>query len=134
MQLCKILKKGPNLLLLDEPTNHMDIVGKETLENLLKAYTGTLIVVSHDRYFINKIADSLLIFENDEVKFFDGTYQEYMQIRKGNEKEDEKNVNIKEKKTNNQYLENKERNRVQGKIKRLEKEIEEREVKSGKTS
>lgn len=129
LQLCKILKKGPNLLILDEPTNHMDIVGKETLENLLKAYTGTLIVVSHDRYFINKIADSLLIFENDEVKFFDGTYQEYMQIRKGNEKEDEKNVNIKEKKTNNQYLENKERNRVQGKIKRLEKEIEEREVK-----
>lgn len=129
LQLCKILKKGPNLLLLDEPTNHMDIVGKETLENLLKAYTGTLIVVSHDRYFINKIADSLLIFENDEVKFFDGTYQEYMQIRKGNEKEDEKNVNIKEKKTNNQYLENKERNRVQGKIKRLEKEIEEREAK-----
>ena len=129
LQLCKILKKGPNLLILDEPTNHMDIVGKETLENLLKAYTGTLIVVSHDRYFINKIADSLLIFENDEVKFFDGTYQEYMQIRKDNEKDDEKNVNIKEKKTNNQYLENKERNRVQGKIKRLEKEIEEREVK-----
>ena len=129
LQLCKILKKGPNLLLLDEPTNHMDIVGKETLENLLKAYTGTLIVVSHDRYFINKIADSLLIFENDEVKFFDGTYQEYMQIRKDNEKDDEKNVNIKEKKTNNQYLENKERNRVQGKIKRLEKEIEEREAK-----
>lgn len=129
LQLCKILKKGPNLLLLDEPTNHMDIVGKETLENLLKAYTGTLIVVSHDRYFINKIADSLLIFENDEVKFFDGTYQEYMQIRKDNEKDDEKNVTIKEKKTNNQYLENKERNRVQGKIKRLEKEIEEREAK-----
>lgn len=129
LQLCKILKKGPNLLILDEPTNHMDIVGKETLENLLKAYTGTLIVVSHDRYFINKIADSLLIFENDEVKFFDGTYQEYMQIRKDNEKDDEKNVNIKEKKTNNQYLENKERNRVQGKIKRLEKEIEEREAK-----
>ena len=129
LQLCKILKNGPNLLLLDEPTNHMDIVGKETLENLLKAYTGTLIVVSHDRYFINKIADSLLIFENDEVKFFDGTYQEYMQIRKDNEKDDEKNVNIKEKKTNNQYLENKERNRVQGKIKRLEKEIEEREAK-----
>lgn len=129
LQLCKILKKGPNLLLLDEPTNHMDIVGKETLENLLKAYTGTLIVVSHDRYFINKIADSLLIFENDEVKFFDGTYQEYMQIRKDNEKEDEKNVTIKEKKTNNQYLENKERNRVQGKIKRLEKEIEEKEAK-----
>ena len=129
LQLCKILKKGPNLLLLDEPTNHMDIVGKETLENLLKAYTGTLIVVSHDRYFINKIADSLLIFENDEVKFFDGTYQEYMQIRKDNEKDDEKNVNIKEKKTNNQYLENKERNRVQGKIKRLEKEIEEKEAK-----
>ena len=49
LQLCKIFKKGPNLLLLDEPTNHMDILGKESLENILKEYTGTLIFVSHNK-------------------------------------------------------------------------------------
>lgn len=55
LQLCKIFKKGANLLLLDEPTNHMDIIGKESLENILKEYKGTLIFVSHDRYFVNKM-------------------------------------------------------------------------------
>ncbi len=62
LQLAKILKKGPNFLVLDEPTNHMDIVGKESLELLLKEYTGTILFVSHDRFFVNKIADSLLVF------------------------------------------------------------------------
>lgn len=130
LQLCKILKKGPNLLLLDEPTNHMDIVGKESLENLLKAYTGTLIVVSHDRYFINKIADSLLIFEDDRVIFFNGTYTEYVQKKENNnieytlEKESKNN-----KSSNAEYIENKEKNKAKTKIKRLEKEIEDRENK-----
>ena len=87
LQLCKILKKGPNFLLLDEPTNHMDIIGKESLENLLKAYEGTVIVVSHDRYFINKIADCLLIFKENGVEYFDGTYAEYIEK---NESEEEK--------------------------------------------
>lgn len=70
LQLCKILKKGPNLLILDEPTNHMDIIGKESLELLLKEYTGTIIFVSHDRFFVNKIADTLLIFTKHQVKQF----------------------------------------------------------------
>lgn len=77
LQLCKIFKKGANLLLLDEPTNHMDIIGKESLENILKEYKGTLIFVSHDRYFVNKIADSLLIFNSNGVTYFNGTYTEY---------------------------------------------------------
>ena len=68
LQLCKIFKKGANLLLLDEPTNHMDIIGKESLENILKEYKGTLIFVSHDRYFVNKIADSLLIFNSHQLR------------------------------------------------------------------
>ena len=55
LALCKILKTRPNVLVLDEPTNHMDIVGKETLESMLKDYKGTLIFVSHDRYFLNKV-------------------------------------------------------------------------------
>ena len=78
LELCKIFERKPNLLILDEPTNHMDITSKETLENLLLHYTGTVIFVSHDRYFTNKIATKLLIFENGSAKVFDGTYNEYI--------------------------------------------------------
>ncbi len=77
LSLAKILKKRPNLLILDEPTNHMDIVGKEALETLLINYEGTVLFVSHDRYFIQKIADSLLIFERDKVNYYPFGYQEY---------------------------------------------------------
>lgn len=76
-ELAKILQKKPNLLILDEPTNHMDIVSKETFEDLLLNYTGTIIFVSHDRYFTKKIATKLLVFEPAEIKFFDGTFAEY---------------------------------------------------------
>ena len=76
-ELAKILQKKPNLLILDEPTNHMDIISKETLESLLLNFDGTIIFVSHDRYFVKKIATKLLIFNENETKFFDGTYQEY---------------------------------------------------------
>lgn len=76
-ELCKIFQRKPNLLILDEPTNHMDITSKETLENLLLGYTGTIIFVSHDRYFTNKIATKLLIFEETGASVFDGTYGEY---------------------------------------------------------
>ena len=88
LQICKILKKGANLLLLDEPTNHMDIVGKESLEEMLKEYKGTLIFVSHDRYFVNKIADSLLIFEKNKVTYFDGNYEEYMRAKEEKSREE----------------------------------------------
>ena len=77
-ELCKIFQAKPNLLILDEPTNHMDITSKETLESLLLGYTGTIIFVSHDRYFTNKLATKLLIFENQTVSVFDGTYNEFM--------------------------------------------------------
>lgn len=133
LQLCKILKKGPNLLLLDEPTNHMDILGKESLEEILKAYKGTLIFVSHDRYFVNKIADSLLIFEKGKVTYFDGNYEEYLRKKEENEDEDaiqDKKVdNTVKEKTNNSYFTNKEINKVQNKITKIEKEIEEKEEK-----
>ncbi len=79
LALCKILKKRPNFLILDEPTNHMDIVGKETLEEMLADYTGTLIFVSHDRYFIKKIAQSLLYFDEGSVSLFPYGYEQYME-------------------------------------------------------
>lgn len=79
LALCKIFKTKPNFLLLDEPTNHMDIVGKETLESMLKAFPGSVLFVSHDRYFINQLADALLIFEDDKVTFFPYGYDYYME-------------------------------------------------------
>ncbi len=103
LQLCKILKKGLNLLILDEPTNHMDIIGKESLELLLKEYTGSIIFVSHDRFFVNKIADSLLIFKKENVTYFDGTYEEYQknELEKNGEKIDLKETKIKKVKEEN---------------------------------
>lgn len=128
LQLCKILKKGPNFLILDEPTNHMDIIGKESLEMLLKEYTGTILFVSHDRFFVNKIANSLLIFKKNNVKYFDGTYDEYENSRIKVEKESE-NLEKKAKKVNNDYVMQKEKNRIETKIKRIEREIQQIEEK-----
>jgi ATP-binding cassette subfamily F protein 3 len=88
LSLAKILKKRPNLLILDEPTNHMDIVGKETLETMLMSYEGTVLFVSHDRYFVQKLADSLLIFEADGVNYYPFGYQEYAdRVQASNETE-----------------------------------------------
>lgn len=81
LALCKILKKKPNFLILDEPTNHMDIVGKETLEDMLKDYNGTLIFVSHDRYFISKIADSLLHFNENGTELYPYGYSQYLEAQ-----------------------------------------------------
>lgn len=81
LALVKIFKKQPNFLLLDEPTNHMDIVGKQALELMLKNYEGTILFVSHDRYFIKEIATDLLVFENGEIHFYDCGYEEYLERR-----------------------------------------------------
>lgn len=81
LALCKIFKRKPNFLILDEPTNHMDILGKETLENMLADYEGTLLFVSHDRYFVKKVADHILSFENGEAKWYEYGYQEYLDSR-----------------------------------------------------
>ncbi|MBR4123128.1 MAG: ABC-F family ATP-binding cassette domain-containing protein, partial [Clostridia bacterium] len=70
LALCKIFKKKPNFLILDEPTNHMDIIGKESLEEMLRNYKGTVIFVSHDRYFIKQIATSVLDFCKGETKLY----------------------------------------------------------------
>lgn len=141
LKLCEIFKKEPNLLMLDEPTNHMDIIGKESLENILKEYEGTLIFVSHDRYFVKKLANKILEFTKNGVIFFDGTYEEYLEYKEKNNKEIEersknRNENKKENEVNfiennnkersskEQYLLNKERTKRKNKMKKLEQEIE----------
>lgn len=91
LALCKILKTRPNVLVLDEPTNHMDIVGKETLESMLKDYKGTLIFVSHDRYFVKKVATQLLVFEDGTTNLYQFGYEQY-QEKLNREAEESKNV------------------------------------------
>lgn len=82
LALCKLFMKKPNFLILDEPTNHLDIVGKETLEDILSDYQGTIIFVSHDRYFIKKIAEKILHFDKDNVKLFDYGYEQFLESEK----------------------------------------------------
>lgn len=123
LQLCKILRKSPNLLILDEPTNHLDIFSKEKLETLLTEYNGTVLFVSHDRYFINKVADSLLVFENDEVVYFDGKYDEYVNKSKNvvvtSEKVKDKKISKKESKPKTTFAI----------MKKLERDIDKKENK-----
>lgn len=99
LALCKILRKKPNILILDEPTNHMDIIGKETLERLLSNYTGTVITVSHDRYFINRVCDRLIVFTDGKIELFDGKYSDYESRKTASESDDNqgKSVEVKKK-------------------------------------
>ena len=125
LELCEILKKGPNLLILDEPTNHMDIIGKESLESMLKEYKGSLLFVSHDRYFVNKIADSLLVFENGTVNYYSYNYETYIE----NKMQEKISVIEKEsilKKENNKktyYNPLKERQKLEKKLQKVEDDI-----------
>lgn len=120
LELAKIINKNPNFLILDEPTNHLDIKSREKLESILKNYPGTILFVSHDRYFVQKIADSLLVFDKDKVDYYRLTYQEYME-RKANDKVEVAQVEIQAKKE-------KKVGKEKGKtIKYYEKEISKRE-------
>ena len=92
LALAKIFETRPNLLMLDEPTNHMDIVGKEALEDMLKAYEGTLIFVTHDRYLVREVADSLIIFEGNGAEYFPFDYEEYERERGSEKTEKAENV------------------------------------------
>lgn len=78
LALCKLFKQRPNLLILDEPTNHMDMAGKEALETMLAHYSGTVLFVSHDRYFIRTIATGILDFQDNGVTYYSCGYEEYL--------------------------------------------------------
>ena len=79
LSLAKLLLDHANLLILDEPTNHLDIPGKEALEESLRGFTGSILFVSHDRYFIKQLATGLIRFEDGKAEFIDKTYDEYME-------------------------------------------------------
>ncbi len=116
LQLCKILFNKPNVLILDEPTNHMDIISKEHLENILKDYPGTLIFVSHDRYFVKKLASSLLVFENNNITYYPYGYSQYDEQRK-------ENIIVKKDSKINKKINNNNNNNLNKEIKNIEKEI-----------
>ena len=84
--LAELMEGRPNFLVLDEPTNHIDIPAKETLESAFGAYEGTILFISHDRYFIKEVADALLIFEENKVTYYPFGYEHYLEsLRKKRE-------------------------------------------------
>ena len=79
VSLLKLMLSDSNFLLLDEPTNHLDIASREALETALSQYTGTILIISHDRYFINKLADKIFNLENESLRKYDGNYDYFLE-------------------------------------------------------
>ena len=123
LALCKIFKKRPNFLILDEPTNHMDIVGKETLEEMLASFSGTVLFVSHDRYFIKKVATSVLEFKEGETKLYPYGYEQFLE-NQGKDKPKETVIPQKEIKEKKKYTTPaKERAKAERAVKKAEEKI-----------
>ncbi len=122
--LCRLMLEGGNFLLLDEPTNHLDIKSKEALEGALSGYTGTLFVISHDRYFINKLAEKIYFLDERGITLYPGNYEYYVEHMNKIAEEQKP----KEKPVQNDYKQKKakqsEINRAKGRLSRLEKDIE----------
>ena len=96
LYLCTVLMKNPNFLVLDEPTNDLDIQTLQILEEYLQDFPGCVIVVSHDRYFMDKVVDHLLVFKGDgEIQDFPGNYTQYREFLKMKSKEEERQKPVK---------------------------------------
>ena len=135
ISLLKLMLKGGNLLLLDEPTNHLDAASREELESTLLDYSGTMLIISHDRYFINKLADRVLALSKDGVKEYLGNYDYYYERTKAEAEQAKQTDEKREKPVNDYFLKKQqaslERKRQSGlkkaeaEIERLDSEIEE---------
>lgn len=134
LSLLKLMTSNANFLLMDEPTNHLDIDSKEVLEEALLNYEGTLLVVSHDRYFLNKVANKIYDMSNDEAFEYLGNYDYYLEKKAELEEEDEE-VIVSKTKTQLNAEKKKERELIRDRqlkektIKKLEQEIEMHENK-----
>lgn len=130
LRLCKMLYKPNNLLILDEPTNHLDIDAREQIEEMLLQYKGTIFFISHDRYFINKIANKIVELENSIFTTYDGSYDYYVQKKLI---ENKKIENAKKEKVQSKELsENKKQLLEKKKVKNLSNEIKKAENKINK--
>lgn len=118
--LCSILIKNPNFLIFDEPTNDLDIVTLNVLENFLMDFPGNIIIVTHDRYFMDKIVDSLFIFKgNGIIENFPGNYSDYRFYENSNIKDIQENQEKKENIGKNSYKEQQKINSLENSIKKL---------------
>jgi ATP-binding cassette, subfamily F, member 3 len=81
LRLCLLMQKGVNMLILDEPTNHLDIASREWIEECVENFEGTILFVSHDRYFISRFADKIWELEESKISIFNGTYEEYRESK-----------------------------------------------------
>ncbi len=131
VSLLKLMLSSGNFLFMDEPTNHLDIDSKEILEMALSAYEGTLFFISHDRYFINALADRIIEFTPSGIREFLGNYDDYQYALTTEREEREKKiaesiVPVNKTQQKQQYKKEKERQSEQRKIKNLIKEAEER--------
>ena len=126
--LLEIMLRGCNFLILDEPTNHLDIESREVLENALAEYEGTILAVSHDRYFINRLATKLLCFDGGTVRQIDGNYDSYLLLREQSKGAEQKAPTVKKPNAYQLKKETARRQRLRkGEIARLEKQIAELE-------
>ena len=135
LYLLSSLMFGANFMILDEPTNDLDIKTLEVLEDYLDAFRGCLLIVSHDRYFLDRVTDYLFIFEDGIIKKFAGNYSDYLLIKKYNKEEKEKKIIPKTKskiQTKLSYKEEKELESLEVKIAELENEIENLKIKMEK--
>ena len=139
VSLLKLMLKGSNFLLLDEPTNHLDASSREELEKTLLDYSGTMLIVSHDRYFINKIADRILLLTNNGVKEYLGNYDYYLErttAEKSGAVPTDNKKDKKEKTQNDYFLQKQkqsEERKRQTKLKKAEAEIERLDEEIAKT-
>lgn len=139
VSLLKLMLKGSNFLLLDEPTNHLDASSREELEKTLLDYNGTMLIVSHDRYFINKIADRILLLTNNGVKEYLGNYDYYLErttAEKSGAVPTENKKDKKEKTQNDYFLQKQkqsEERKRQTKLRKAEAEIERLDEEIAKT-
>ena len=132
LYLLKLLLEKPNVLLLDEPTNDLDIATLTVLENFLQGFAGPVITVSHDRYFLDKVASKILAFEDGQVREFFGNYTDYLDEKAfrqssaaiSQKKEKEKSVKAREQKKRMSYFEKQEWETIEADIEELEVRIE----------
>ena len=126
LQLAKLMLEKNNLLVLDEPTNHLDITSKQVLEDALENYEGTIVFVSHDRYFINKIANKVLDITGDDYSIYLGNYDYYLEKREqeliAKKLKEEKTEKVQEKVANDYALGKEEKKRIR-KLERTREEL-----------
>jgi ATP-binding cassette subfamily F protein 3 len=123
-----LMFKKPNLLVLDEPTNHLDVYARQALEDALEEYEGTILFVSHDRYFLKRMADRLLVFEEGDMEIFSDGYMQYLSVLQQRAEDKMKKVSAKPKKVGDKKQERVRKARigdVERSIETLEQALEE---------